>query len=123
MCEMQILWEVDSLFVGYATQFIIWAYAIISVIMRTQDNRLSEGLQKIFQMIIKMTELFWSEGYCYFLGFPWIAYYPVTNHFSSYINGPRFPEVGRQLISIFGNNETREITGISVRTTMFIPPK
>ena len=47
MREMQIIWEVAELFEGYATQFIIWAYAIKSVISSTQDNRLSEGLQKV----------------------------------------------------------------------------
>ena len=30
------------------------------------------------------------------------------------VNGPRFPKISRQLISSLGNNEAREITGLSV---------
>ena len=43
MRGMQLIWEVISLFEGYATQSIIWAYTIKSVISSTQDDRLSEG--------------------------------------------------------------------------------
>ena len=60
--EMHIILEVASLFEGYATQIIIWAYAIRLVTRSTQYDRLSDGLQKIIQMIINMTELFWSEA-------------------------------------------------------------
>ena len=61
-----------------------------------------------------MTELFWSEGYCYFLDFSHISYYPITNCIIGKVNGPRFPEISRQLISSLGNNEAREITSLSV---------
>ena len=65
-------------------------------------------------MILKMTELFWSEGYCYFLDFLRIAYYPITNRVTGRINGPRFHEISRHFISSLGNNEAREITGLYV---------
>ena len=79
MREIQFIWKVAALFEGYATQFIIWAYAIKLIISRTQVDRLSEGLQKVLGMILKTTDLFWLEGYSYFLDFLCIVCYPVTN--------------------------------------------
>ena len=61
-----------------------------------------------------MTELFWSEGYCYFLDFLRISYDPITNRVTSRVNGLIFPKLSRQLISSLGNNEAREITSLSV---------
>ena len=65
-------------------------------------------------MILKMTKLFWSEGYCYFLDFLYIAYYSITNCVTGRINGPNFSETNRQFIFSSGNNEAREITGVFV---------
>ena len=61
-----------------------------------------------------MTELFWSEDYCYFLDFLQIVYYPITNHITSRVNGPRFPKISRQLISSLGHIEAREITSLYI---------
>ena len=80
MREMQILWEVAELVESYVTQFIIRGSAIKLIISITQDESLSEDLQKILGMILKMRELFWSEVYCYSLDFLGIAYYSITNH-------------------------------------------
>ena len=65
-------------------------------------------------MNLKMTEVLWSEGYCYFLDFLYIAYYPIKNCVTGRVNGPRFPKVSRQLLSSLGNNEARKMTGIFV---------
>ena len=65
-------------------------------------------------MILKMTELSWLEGYCYFLDFLRIAYYPITNHIIGKINETFLLEVSRQLMASLGNNEAREITILSV---------
>ena len=61
-----------------------------------------------------MTELFWLEGYCYFLDFLRIACYPITNCVTGWVNGLCFPSVSRQLISSFGNNEAIDMNGVSV---------
>ena len=51
MHEMHIIWKVASLFEGYATQIIVWAYAIRLVISNNQDDILSEGLKKIPRIV------------------------------------------------------------------------
>lgn len=112
--EMSVLWKLTELYRDYATQFLIWAYAIRSILLSTVDESTKERLEKTFKMIIQMTEIFWSEGYCYLLDFVSIAYYPVTNRFTNAHNGPRFPEESRQTIDTLGNSEAKSLTGLSV---------
>ena len=112
--EMSVLWKLTELYRDYATQFLIWAYAIRLILLSTVDESTKERLEKTFKMIIQMTEIFWSEGYCYLLDFVSIAYYPVTNRFTSAHNGPRFPEESRQTIDTLGNSEAKSLTGLSV---------
>ena len=68
--EMLVLWELTQTFRYYATLFIAWAYSIRSVISHTSDHIYAERLESVVKLIIKIIELFWSEGYCYF----WITY-------------------------------------------------
>ena len=60
-----------------------------------------------------MIEMFWSEGYCYFLDFLTIAYYPVTNQIVRQIRGHRFPDITRNKIKLLENSEARGLTGLS----------
>ena len=66
--------------------------------------------QTIFTIVMKITEIFWSEGYCYYLDFLRIAYYPVTNRYNRANSGPRFSTVSRIKISILGHNKSKELT-------------
>ena len=54
-----------------------------------------------------MIEMFWSEGYCYFLTVLTIAYYLVTNLIVRKIRGHRFPDITRNNIKLLGNSEAR----------------
>jgi hypothetical protein len=60
-----------------------------------------------------MAEIFWSEDYCYLLDLLAIAHYPVTNRVSGRVSGHRFPDLSHNTIESFGNNEARDMTGLS----------
>ena len=72
------------------------------------------GLNKILCVIIHITEIFWSEGYCYFLDFMQITYYQVSNGFSNTEMGQIFPAESRKTIDTLGNNECKILTGLYV---------
>ena len=103
--EMHNLWEMCNLFEKYASMFVAWAYSIKAIMFTSTDNILISKLNNIFTILTKIIELFWSEGYCYFLDFLRIAYYPITNRFNCSNNGPRFATVSRVRISMLGHNE------------------
>ena len=63
--EMSILWELTWLCRGYATQFLLWAYALIDA-SRLLNGFLHSSMQKTYLFVIDMVSLLWSEGYCYF---------------------------------------------------------
>ena len=77
--EMNIIWELCEDFECYARQFIIWAYSIRFIISATADTVYADKLESLVKLIVKMAEMFWAQGYCFFLDFLQIAYYPVTN--------------------------------------------
>ena len=77
--EMNILWELCGLLKNYATQFIILVYSLRTIISASTDQVFAKTFDGIVRTIITMIEMFWLEGYCYFLDFLTIAYYPVTN--------------------------------------------
>ena len=113
MREMRMLWDVCSLCERYATQFIAWAYSIKAIINISIDSNIISKFDRILSIITKLIEMFWSEGYCYFLDFLRIAYYPVTNRFTRSNNGPRFPIISRTRISMLGHSEAMQLTGFS----------
>ena len=113
MREMQMLWDVCSLYKRYATQFIAWAYSMKAIINMSIDSIVTSKFETILSIITKLIEMFWSKGYCYFLDFLRIAYYPVTNRFTRANNGPRFPSILRTRISMLGHNEAIQLTGFS----------
>ena len=100
---MNILCDLSELLQSYATQFVIWAYYIRSIVSITTDNVYAKKLGAVVKLIIKMADMFWSEGYCYFLDYLHISYYPVTNRISGPTLGHDFPYVYHQTIKSFGN--------------------
>ena len=61
-----------------------------------------------------MIELLWLDGYCYFLDFLEILYYPMTSSISSSAEGTCFRLVYNTTIDELGNNDAQEYTGLSV---------
>ena len=111
--EMELLWHLTSRCEAYATQFVVWAYSIKALVQSSIDSIIISKLESTLTIITKMIEMFWSEGYCYFLDFLKIAYYPVTNRFTGGNSGPRFPTTSRQKIRDMGHNEAIQLTGFS----------
>ena len=111
MRGMQVIWELTKIRERYTTQFIIWAYAIKVFLQNTIDVAIVSKLESLLTLMIKLIEILWSEGYCYFLDFLRIAYYPVTNRFTRNNQGPRFREITRLTISKIGINDAYEMTG------------
>ena len=83
------------------------------IISASTDPIFTEKMEGIVTTIITMIQMFWSEGYCYYLDFLTIAYYPVTNRITRQVRGHRFPDITRNTILLLGNNEARELTGLS----------
>ena len=69
------------------------------------DSSVISKFETILSITTKLIEMFWSEGYCRFLDFVRIAYYPVTNRFTRADNGPRFPSMSRSNMYMLGHNE------------------
>ena len=114
MREMHILWEIRSLCERYATQFIAWVYSIKAFIATLTNSIVISKFENFIIIVTKIIEMFWSEGYCYYLDFLRIAYYPVTNRFNRANNGPRFATISRTKISMMGYNEALQLTGFSM---------
>ena len=82
MRGMQVIWELTEIRERYTTQFIIWAYAIKVFLQNAINVVIINKLESLLTLMIKLINILWSEGYCYFLDFLQIAYYPVTNRFT-----------------------------------------
>ena len=100
---MNILWEVSSLYLEQCQQFIIWAYIISHML----DNT-ALSLQRDFQIIVNILQILYSEGYCYYIDFILIVYYPITN--CQYI----FLLIIQKSIVELTDQDVRDMAGLSV---------
>jgi len=105
--EMNILWEVASICLEQCYQFVIWAYVVKSVIDTTADGIYQQHLKGVFDVIIDILQLLCSEGYCYYLDFLKISYYPETNRPNEF--PPHFNSKIEELLDV----DAREMTGLS----------
>ena len=111
--ELEILWELVELLHHYSTQFVLWAYSLLTILRNPSENLDAPKIRRILDMIVNITNLLWSEGYCYFLDFMEIAYYPLTNRFNRRNNGPRIPPIRSSTIDELGISEAGTMTGFS----------
>ena len=96
--EMNVLWELSELCQNYATQLLVLMQVMKHCLVWKAQHfkiRHQEHIELMLLPITKMVELFWCEGYCYFLDYLDIAYYPIVNHLSSSTDnvGSRFPPI------------------------------
>ena len=112
--ELSILGELVILYRDYAMQFLIWAHSLTVIARNSINSHFSNRLQNIIDIVLSMTELLWSEGYCYLLDYTAIAFHPSSNRFTREAQGRRFPEVKNTTIDGLGNNVCRNLTGLSV---------
>ena len=108
---MRVLWEVAEMCLEHCNQFVLWSYVIQNVILNASDTIYQQHLKKVLDLIIGMLQLLCSEGYCYYLDFMQVAYYPTSNcpnQFSPHINSKISD------LSDIGTNTIRDMTGLSV---------
>ena len=105
MREMHNLWKICSL---------AWAYSIKAYIVISTGSIVISKFKTISIIITNIIKNFWPEGYCYYLDFLRMVYYPVTNHFIRANNGPRFATILRTKTSMLGHNEALQLTGFSM---------
>ena len=68
----------------------MWIHVVAYLSKTTKDKVLGVALGRLIYPMMRVVELLWSKGYCYFLDYLEIAYYPSTNRLAS---GNRFPDV------------------------------
>ena len=98
----------------HAQQFVIWGYSLRFASRRHNSDIRSSRYKKIFLLVLQMAQLFLCEGYCFFMEYLLIAYYPSSNRINSSALGNRFPPKQRETISMLGENECRSMTGLSM---------
>ena len=76
---MNILWEVSELCLEYLQQLVLWGHVVNQMLLSPIQNGSLQVLRKTFNFIIELIQLVHSEGYCYFLDYVRIAYYPSSN--------------------------------------------
>lgn len=109
--EMNVIWEVAEMCLEHCNQFVLWAYVIQNVILDATDIIYQTHLKTVLDLIIGVLQMLCSEGYCYFLDYMRIAYFPNTNrptqfpaHFNSNIDD----------LSDIGDVTARDMTGLSL---------
>ena len=112
--ELSIIGELVFLYRDYAMKFLIWAHSLTAIARNSLNSNFSNRLQNIIDIILSMTELLWSEGYCCLLDYSNIAYHPSSSCFTREAHGRRFPELRYQTVDGLGNNMCQDLTGLSV---------
>ena len=107
MREMDLLWEVARMCLEQCNIFVLWAYVVKTVIHSSMDNIFKTRLKRVLDLIIEILQLLCSEGYCYYLDFMKIAYYPETNRPNN------FPDKFNQCINDLTEIDARDMTGLS----------
>ena len=106
--EMNILLELADIMLEHCNQFVLWAHIIQNFIQYATNNMLAQHLKGVFDIIIDILQLLCSEGYCYYLDYMKIAFYPSTNRPN------RFTEHFNTNINDLTDVIAREMTGLSL---------
>ena len=112
--EMNTLKELVELYQTYAEQFVLWAQTLTIFASRTCNSTDSTRLQKTIETIVQFSRYLLCEGYCFYLDYLQIAFYPCTNRITRSLEGDRFPPLQCHTIELLGENESRHMTGLSV---------
>ena len=106
--EMTDLWVVSEFCLKYLHQLVLWGH-VVNQMLITSINETSKGLlHSTFNFIIELIQLVHSEGYCFYLDYLHIAYYPSSNR------QHQFPPIMNNHINDFPDNDAKDITGLSV---------
>ena len=106
--EMSVLWEVSVLCLEYCKINLAYVHDLFYIISGNIDEDYRDTLEKMSTLLIELLQLIMSEGYCYFLDFLHIAYYPASNRHH------QFPPIKYTLIDELTDHNARELTGLSI---------
>ena len=105
---MEVLWDFSSQLLEQCQLFNIWAMCIKVILDNTTIESNYNRLKVVFDLILDILQLMCSEGYCYFLDYMRIAYYPEANRYYSFT-----PQRNRK-INDLSDREARDMTGLSL---------
>ena len=106
MREMDVLWDVASLCLEQCHQFMIWAHVLHSFRVMVSDPTYQHHLKSVYAIVIEILQLLCSEGYCYFLDYMAILYYPHGNR-------DFFPPIIKTKIEDLTEDDCIVLTGLS----------
>ena len=105
---MNVLWEVSELCLEYLHQLVLWGHVVNQMLLCPIQNGSVQLLRTTFNFIIELIQLVHSEGYCYFLDYVHIAFYPSSNR------DHQFLDIKNRNIDDLEDNDARDITGLSI---------
>ena len=111
--DMHELLQSIQLCQAHAQQFVIWANVLRFIRSRRMCEDTSRRFRLVDQLIMQMAHLFLSEGYCHYIDYLQIAFYPSSNRINNRSIGLRYPPIRCQKIALLGENESRTLTGLS----------
>ena len=111
---MDTLKELVDLYQTYAEEFIVWGHGLKIICVRRPNLAVSIRLERVIETIVQFSKYLLCEGYCFYLDYLQIAYYPASNRITRSLQGDRFPPVQRSTILSLGENESRHMAGLSV---------
>ena len=112
--EMQLLLDLVNLYQDYAEMFMAWGHALKFISERSSHIQSHARIREIISTIVEISKYLLSEVYCFYLDYLQIAYYPSSNRITRSLDGERFPLLRRTVIRGLGENESRDMTGLSV---------
>ena len=84
--EMQLFLELVHLYQDYAEMFIGWGHALNFVSEQSSPYQSRARINEIISTIVEMSMYLLSEGYCFYLDYLQIAYYPSSNRITRSLN-------------------------------------
>ena len=118
--EMDTLIQLVDLYQTHAEEFVIWGHALQIIRDRRPDIAVSRQLNRVIETVIEFSKYLYCEGYCFYLDYIQIAYYPASNRITRSLQGDRFPPSQRTVIDELGENDCRHMTGLSVNQLMLL---
>ena len=111
--EMAVVWDLSVMLLDYVSALVSQCAVLLTSIRRCSAGQFQDYLKKSYDLFLVLIEWAYSEGYCYFLEYMTIAYYPSSNNYRTWVNLCRFPSLGRRTINDLSPGECRDMTGLS----------
>jgi hypothetical protein len=93
--NLDILWNRAEMFLHYLLEWVVYAHGIAAILIRAQRRgceHLIGRLRVHLDLVLGISRFLYDEGYCTYLSYLELAYYPVTNRNAAYNPQLHFPE-------------------------------